>query len=97
MSMATYDIGKSDNTLKRGGENSMADDNKGRGWFGDKKGHQKAGEQSPTKFEEGSEKAREAGKKGGEAAQRSGNAHQLTTEERAKGGENSQEGRSGEE
>ena len=29
------------------------------------------------------------GQKGGQAAQQSGNAHQLTTEERSKGGQNS--------
>lgn len=67
----------------------MAQNNDGRGWHGDPKGHaeagrkggntvkqkygrefyeeigQKGGDNSPTKFKKGSQRAREAGKKGG--------------------------------
>lgn len=47
------------------------------------------GRDSKGRFVTGSEVAKMAGRKGGKAAQKAGKAHPLTSEERAKGGENS--------
>ncbi len=65
--------------------------NEGRGWHGDPEGHAKAGsmqgqENNPGNFANDPGKAKRAGQKGGESAQRSGHAHELTEEERSRGG-----------
>ena len=62
----------------------MADDN--RGWQEDPQGHAQAGSQSSGNTGDTQEHER-AGKKGGKAAQQSGNDHQLTDEDKSKGGQ----------
>jgi general stress protein YciG len=49
----------------------MADSNnqnQGRGWHGDSKGHAKAGSQSPGKFKKNDERTKNAAQAGGEAS-----------------------------
>lgn len=61
----------------------MADD-QGKGWHGDPEEHAKAGAKSSGHTGDHEEHV-EAGKKGGQAAQQGG-AHELTEEEKSKGG-----------
>lgn len=69
----------------------MADDNKGKGWHGDPKGHAEAGREGGEKVKEekGPDFYSQIGSKGGQAAQKSGNVHELTEEERSEGGSHS--------
>lgn len=52
----------------------------------DMRGQNQGQQNNPGNFANDRQKASEAGRKGGQAAQQSGNAHQLTDEDRSKGG-----------
>lgn len=63
--------------------------NQGKGNFGDTEEHQKAGHAggTATAQKQGQQFYKNIGHKGGKAAQKSGHAHELTDEERSKGGQ----------
>lgn len=83
--------------LKKGGVKNMADDNQGFAGMDPQKqhdiaskgGHSQGQQNNPGNFAKDPQRASDAGQKGGKAAQQSGNAHQLTDEDRSKGGQTS--------